>query len=848
MTPLPIDEALPELLDALASRGAAVLVAEPGAGKTTRVPPAILRMLRDEPGCPAMLLLQPRRVAARAAAARIAAENGWTVGREIGYQVRFDRKVSRETRITVITEGILTRRLLADPFLEGVGAVILDEFHERSLHTDLALALLKEVKDTVRDDLRLLVMSATLDPGPISRFLGDCPVIQAPGRSFPVSVEYAPATPGPVALRVAQAVISAVEVGPPGDVLVFLPGVAEIQRTARELASWATREDCRVLPLHGRLSAEEQARALDPAPVRKVILSTNVAETSLTIEGVTTVIDSGLARFAAHDPARGLDRLELGRISKASASQRAGRAGRLGPGRCVRLWSAGEERGMAEFDTPEVHRVDLAETVLALRAWGHPEPAKFPWFEPPPTAHLEGAQRLLFWLGATEAEDGPLTPIGQRLLRVPAHPRLGRLLLAAADQGIPRLGATLAALLTEKDLLAHRGEAPAPGPSDLLPRLDALNEAESRHFSPNLRDQGIDPVAARQVARARDDLLRSTRLGRPGVPEAEVDEETLLRLTLLAYPDRVARLRGETPGSGVMVGGRGIQRERSSIVRESPLILALDPRDDRRGGSSVARVSLASEVRPEWLEAAFPGSVARGRSVRFDERRGRVVGLDTWTYRGLVLREDDHAAVDPDRAGEAIAAALVPIARAFLREEPAIASFLDRLESLRQWCPEREWPALDDVDLAEILTSACRGKVSIEEVRGGGLLDWILGWVGHSTLRLVNELTPEALVVPSGNRIRLVYESGRPPILAVRLQELFGCPETPRIADGRVAVLLHLLGPNFRPVQVTDDLQSFWASTYFQVRKDLRARYPRHSWPDAPLLARPEAKGSRRRD
>ena len=843
--PLPIDAVLPEVIAAMAAHRAVVLVAEPGAGKTTRVPPALLHagLLGDTH--PGVILLQPRRVAARAAAARIAVENGWAVGREVGYQVRFERRVGPETRLTVATEGILTRQLLADPFLEGVGAVILDEFHERSLHTDLALALLREVRETVRDDLMLVVMSATLDAAPVSRFLGDCPVVRAPGRSFPVALGYAPPATGPVWDRAAEAVAGVIAAGSPGDVLVFLPGAEEIRRTARELASPADRGGWLVLPLHGRLPAEEQERALRPASSRKVILATNVAETSLTIEGVGTVIDSGLARFAAHDPARGIDRLELGRISRASAAQRAGRAGRTGPGRCVRLWSAREERGMPEFDAPEIRRVDLCATVLALRSWGHPDPSRFPWFEPPPPAHLAGAERLLAMLGAIEAEGGPITPIGRRLLAVPAHPRLGRLLVAAADLGVPRLGATLAAILAEKDFLGSGGTAAGRGRSDLLVRLDALAEAERRNFSPDLRARGIDPGASRQVARAREDLLRSTR-HHSRRPDIDVDEETVLQLALLAYPDRVARRRGDGSGSAVMVGGRGVRLDRGSVVQDAPLFLALDPRDDRRAGATEARVGIASEVRPEWLEAAFPGSVRRARSVRFDEDRGRVVGLDTWSYRDLVLREEDHAAVDPDRAGEALAEALAPGAREFLQHDEAVASFLDRIECLRVWFPEHEGPDLADDACVEMLAEACRGKRTLAEARAVPLLPWLKARIGHAETRRVDELAPEAIVVPTGNRIRLAYEPGRPPVLAVRLQELFGCPDTPRVAGGRVPVLLHLLGPNFRPVQVTDDLRSFWSGTYFQVRKDLRARYPKHSWPDDPLTARPEARGGRR--
>lgn len=851
MIPLPIDPLTPSILRALDGPRCLVLVAPPGSGKTTRVPPALLRSGLLSASQPSVVLLQPRRVAARASAARIAEENGWALGEEVGYQVRFDRRIGPRTRLRVATEGVLTRQLLADPFLEGVGAVILDEFHERSLHTDLALALLREVRETVRDDLILLVMSATLDAGPIARFLGGCPIVRGEGRAFPVAIEHLPQGPEPLPQRVAGAVQEALAAPMPGDILVFLPGAEEIRRSARELAPLAAREDLLVLPLHGSLPPEEQDRALRPADRRKVILSTNVAETSLTIEGVGTVIDSGLARIAAHDPTRGLDRLELARISKASAAQRAGRAGRTGPGRCLRLWSAREERGMPEFPTAEVARVDLCETVLALRAWGHLDPSRFPWYEAPPPDSLAGAERLLAMLGAVEGEGGPITPIGRQLLALPVHPRLGRLLAGAAAEGLASEGATLAALLSEKGLLASagpRGPSPGPGRSDLLTRLDALAEAERRRFSPSLRTSGIDPRAARSVAMVRDDLARLARRipgARPPDPDGP-DEEALLRLALLAYPDRVARRRGPGLATALMVGGRGVRLERESVVRDAEFFLALDPRESRRGGATEPLVRLASEVHPEWLEWAFPGSVRRERSVRFDEERGRVVGCVTTRYRDLVLREEPHAAVDPEEAGEALAAALAPRAVEFIRRDEDAASWLDRLECLRSWMPERDWPAFSDDDLAEVVATACRGKRSVEEARRVPFLPLLKGSLPHAQARAVEELAPEAIAVPSGNRIRLAYEPGRPPVLAVRLQELFGLPATPRIAGGRIPVLLHLLGPNYRPVQVTDDLKSFWDSAYFQVRKDLRARYPKHSWPDDPRTARPEARGGRR--
>jgi ATP-dependent helicase HrpB len=854
MEPLPIDSRLPEILDLVRAHRRLVLVAPPGAGKTTRVPVAIVENGLLAADHPALVLLQPRRVAARASACRIAEENGWNLGEEVGYQIRFERRVGPRTRLRVATEGILNRQLVADPFFEGIGAVVLDEFHERSLHTDLALALLREVRETVRDDLIVVVMSATMDAEPVARFLGGCPVLNVEGRSFPVEVTYRPTT-RPASAESIAAVVEEAATAPDdrGHLLVFLPGAEEIRRASARLEPLAERHDWLVLPLHGSLPAEDQDRALRPSERRKVILATNIAETSLTIDGVTTVIDSGLARFASFDPVRGLDRLELGRISRASATQRAGRAGRTGPGRCVRLWSERDQRGLAEAEVAEVRRVDLGATVLALHAWGLADPGRFAWFEPPPADRLAGAERLLAQLGALSGEGGKITPLGKQLLTLPVHPRLGCLLLAAAHDGHLREGAALAALLSEKDILWSEdpGGPTRPsgrGSSDLLLRLDLLAESERARFAPALRSRGIDPSGARRVARVRDELFRlGKRLPGPSRPPAdEPDEATMLRWLLLAYPDRVARRRGPSEATGVMVGGRGVRLGPESVVRDAEFFLAHDPREDRRGGTLEARVRIASAINLEWLEELFPESLRREHSVRFDAGRRRAVGVGTLWYRDLLLFEDSHGAVDPSEASAALAEALRPRVSAFFREDEAAAAWLDRLEFLKRAMPEVDWPDFGDEALGDLLEAACVGKRSVEEVRRVPLVSLLRSRLTHAQARLLDEQAPEAITVPSGSRIRLAYAPDRPPVLAVRLQELFGWTDTPRVAGGRVPVVLHLLGPNFRPVQITDDLRSFWANAYFQVRKDLRARYPRHAWPEDPLHARPEAKGSRR--
>jgi ATP-dependent helicase HrpB len=850
MTPLPIDALIPACLETLKG-GSLVLVAPPGSGKTTRLPPAIRDSGLLSARHPNVVVLQPRRVAARAAARRVADERGWDLGREVGYQVRFERRLTDATRLRYVTEGVLTRQLRADPFLETVGAVVLDEFHERSLETDLALALLREVRDEVRPDLLIVVMSATLDAGPVSAFLAGCPIVTAEGRSHPVDIVYRPADrpSSPEALApLVREWLDDSHAG--GHLLVFLPGIGEIRRAWRRLEPMAEEAGALILPLHGSLTAAEQDEALRPGDRRRIILSTNIAETSLTIEGVRTVIDSGQVRLVRFDSERGVDRWSLERISRASAEQRAGRAGRTGPGRCVRLWSTRDERAFPAFQEPEIRRVDLAGTLLSLHSWGQSDPSRFQWLEAPDAERLAAAERLLVALGAIEGEPARITPLGRRILELPVHPRLARLLLAASDCGRLPEGAAVAALLSEKDIRARdaavdgRRDRDLPATtaaSDVLVRLDLLAEAESARFSPSLRARGIDPAAARQAAQLRDELLR--RCGRfdgrrRNAGPSDIDEDEILKWLLLAYPDRVVRRRG-VEGTGQMVGGRGVRLAPGSVVRDADLYLALDAREDRRGGRREVHAFLASAVAPEWLEELHPRALRREETTVYDESRKKAVGVTRLWYHDLLLREDVNSTVDPVLAGRLLADELRRAGSSPARDNPRVAEWLARVDLLRRHLPELGWPDDDDTMIAEVIQEACQGKTSLEEVARMDLVPLLEGRLDRHQARALREGAPESLAIPSGRRVRLVYEAGRAPVLAARLQELFGLTETPRVAGGRVPVLLHILGPNNRPVQVTDDLHSFWTTTYFQVRKDLRGRYPKHSWPDEPLKAQP---------
>ena len=853
LPPLPIDGVVPDLVAALRDAPAAVLTAPPGAGKTTRVPPALLAAGIAGEG--RIVVLEPRRIAARAAARRMAEENGWQLGGEVGYQVRFDRRAGPRTRILVVTEGILVQMLQADPFLAGIGALVFDEFHERSLHVDLALAMARRVQREVRPDLRLLVMSATLDPGPVAAFLGDCPIVVSPGRLFPVAVEHLAPPPssdprGPdLAVQVAAGVRRALAASP-GDLLVFLPGVGEIARCGEALAPLAAERGLAVLPLYGDLPAEQQDAALRLMASRKVVLATNVAETSVTVDGVTAVVDSGLARRLRFDPATGLDRLELARVNRASADQRAGRAGRQAPGLCVRLWPAWEDAALQPAELPEIRRVDLAAPALQLLAWGETDLAAFGWFEPPEPAALAAALRLLERLGAVDGSG--VTALGRTLARLPVHPRLGRLLVEGHARGVPAEAALLAALLAERDPFRAGARGPGkPGKasrSDLLDRLEDLAAFERGAVWP----ENLNPGAARQVLRARDqlaDLVRRELGSAPAI--AAQRDDALLRSLLAAYPDRLARRREPGSSRAVMVGGRGVVLAEESAVRSPELFLCVDlaePAGARPGApasSSEARVRKASAVEASWLP---PERLRTAVEVGFDPQRERVVAWKRTRCEDLAIAEAEVPVPDDGTAAEVLAAAAAErLARALPLDDPEVESFLARIRSLALWRPELGLPAFGEDDLRALLPALAAGRRSLAELRKAPLCDLLEGLLTREQREALEREAPERLEVPSGSRIRLAYEPGRPPVLAARIQELFGLAETPRVAGGRVPVLLHLLAPNGRPQQVTHDLRSFWETTYPQVRRELAGRYPKHAWPQDPWTATPQRRPGRPR-
>lgn len=831
LIPLPIDAILPQLVSSLKTASSVVLQAPPGAGKTTRVPPAVVdQVLADREQ---LWVLQPRRVAARSTARRMAEERLCHLGEEIGYQIRFERRHSPRTRIVVVTEGVLVRRLLSDPFLENIGGVILDEFHERHLETDLALAMLRRVQQTVRPDLKLLVMSATLAAEDVSRYLDGAPIINCPVPTFPVDIRYMPTmSQQPLHQLVATAVEDTIR-QTSGDVLVFLPGVGEIQRAQDELSRRSLSHEFMILPLYGELSADQQDRVFQTTTQRKVILSTNVAETSITIPGVTTVIDSGLARVPEFDTATGLNRLVLKPISQAAADQRAGRAGRTGPGGCLRLWTQAAQRTRPAYETPEFQRVDLAGVVLSLRCWGEQDLSRFPWFAAPSSLALAQADQLLNRLGLLTS-NGP-TDLGQALQALPIHPRLGVLLWTGRQMGYLEATSMAAALLSERDPFL-RSETPARARhhawSDLADRVECLREfARTQQCQFELGTLQRD--SARHLLRVAETLQRQCPDDIQGEEKTQVSglTEAMSRALLAAFPDRLVKRREPNSRQGVIVGGRGVRLSDRSAVIEPEYYLALDVDDS---GTEVL-VRMASGVERSWLPAA---GLDTSTVVEFDEATSRIQARQRTTWLGLLLEESPTALPDDQIVAKAlISAAVEHWELAFPVDQPAVQQFLARVRCLSNWCPEYDLPRWDQTQLQALLPQLVIGCRSFTELRKAPWLSMLQSQLTSEQLTRLDREAPERITVPSGSRLPIQYSEEHPPILAVRIQEIFGWQETPRIAGGRVKLLLHLLAPNHRPQQVTDDLKSFWTSAYQIVRGELRRRYPKHAWPEDPWTA-----------
>jgi ATP-dependent helicase HrpB len=810
-TPLPIDVVLDELAQTLGSQNAAVLVAPPGAGKTTRVPLALL----DAPWLKGrkIIMLEPRRIAARASAERMAKTLGERAGETVGYRVRFGSKISRATRIEVVTEGIFARQILDDPELNGVAAVLFDEFHERSLDADLGLALARDAQTGLRDDLRILVMSATLDGARVAKLLGDAPVVASEGRAFPVETRYLGRKPdAPLERQMADAIATALRADP-GSVLAFLPGAAEIRRTQNFLSERVHDASIEIVPLFGALDATVQDRAIAPAPKgqRKVVLATSIAETSLTIEGVRIVVDSGMARVPRYEPDIGLTRLETVRASRAAVDQRRGRAGRTEPGVCYRLWDEPQTASLAAYTQPEILSADLSSMVLDLAQWGVSDPTTLAFLDSPPAPALKEANSLLAELGALDG-DGRITAEGQSLRALALPPRLARMIVDSHRLGAGEEAAEIAAILTERGL---GGDS-----VDLDVRLDQFRRDRSQRAS-----------SARSLAQRWASQVASTE----GAPAEDTAPPTGIMLAF-AFPDRVARNRGN--GSFVLANGRGAAVEQTSSLARAPYIAV----GELTGTAAHGRILLAGSITQADIELRFVGQIENAEEISFDRSAMALRARRKKTLHAITLSESPMALSPSADTARVFAAGLIGAGFDKLPWSKSLQQWRDRVMFLRK-AEGDSWPDLSDAALAaeaeNWLVPALYDKISLKEFSAGDLSDALMGRLPWELRARLEREAPTHFEAPTGTMLAIDYEAEQGPTIAVRLQELFGLNTHPSIAKGAVPLVLELLSPAQRPVQVTRDLPGFWRGSYAAVRSDLRGRYPRHPWPEDPASASP---------
>jgi len=808
-SPLPIDDALPRLVEAFARTNVAVLVAPPGAGKTTRVPLVLL----DEPWAKdkKILLLEPRRLAARAAAARMAATLGEQVGDTVGLRVRFGSKISKCTRIEVITEGVFTRLVLDDPSLEGVAGVLFDEFHERSLDADLGLAFAREVQEGLRDDLKVLVMSATLDGARVAALLGDAPVVTSEGRAFPVETRYLSRDPRDRIERpVADAVQRALRADP-GSLLVFLPGAAEIRRTETLLKEQVRDSNVDIVTLFGALDARDQDRAISPAPAgrRKVVLATSIAETSLTIEGVRVVIDSGLSRVPRYEPDVGLTRLETVRVSRAAADQRRGRAGRTEPGVCYRLWDEPQTGSFDAYTRPEILSADLSTFVLDLAQWGAADASKLDFIDPPPQAAMTEAKTLLLELGAIDAQ-GRITDEGRKLRQLPLPPRLARMVVDAGGEGAGAEAAAIAAILTERGL--------GGDDVDLRHRLDQFRRDRSRRAED----------ARAMVKRWIDTLDRSDKS--VGLSTAAI--------LALAYPDRIAKNRGSGTGGFVLANGRGGQVEAASNLAREPFLVVAE----LTGAAASSRIVLAAAITLDEIEARFAGKIEDRDTVTFDVGSASLRARRSRRLGAMVLAEQVKQVTPNEETARILSDGIVSLGLDRLDWSKAALQFRTRVQSLRK-AEGDEWPDVSDEGLrrtaADWLEPLLVDKTARGQISAGELFDAVSNQVAWNLRRRLDAEAPTHFTAPTGTAVPIDYEAEQGPTVSIRVQELFGLTTHPSIAGGRVPLVIELLSPGHKAVQITRDLPGFWRGSYADVRSDLRGRYPRHPWPEDPTSAPP---------
>ncbi|HET9524365.1 MAG TPA: ATP-dependent helicase HrpB [Terrimicrobiaceae bacterium] len=835
---LPIYDLDEEIIDSVRENGRLILQAPTGSGKSTQVPQILLD--GGALGSGRCIILQPRRLATRMLAKRVAEERGAQLGAEVGYQIRLDNISSPQTRILFVTEGILLRQMLANPRLDGVSTLIFDEFHERHLYSDISLARALDLQESLRPDLKVLVMSATLDSAQLEDHLRPCRTLSSQGRTFPVEIEYLrhesrDEAPWELATDAVAENFDQTE----GDILVFMPGSYEIQRTLREL-SHRMPSGCLILPLHGELPASEQDKAVARTERRKIIVSTNVAETSLTIDGVTMVVDAGLARVARYDPHRGINTLFIEKVSRASADQRAGRAGRTAPGLCLRLWTQRDHTLRPATEVPEIKRLDLAETVLTLKAAGVGDLNRFRWMDKPEEKSLGRAEQLLADLGALDSHSGAITSLGRRMLSFPIHPRYARMFLAARDFGCVRAAALIAALTQSRNLLLRaerrveeeRAEIFGQGISDFLVLIRAFSYAERHNFRIEaLRPLAIHAEAARQVNKLFEQFLGIARAEGLETDTGGATDEAIAQCVLAGFADQVARRRSGGTLSCDIVHGRRGQLARSSVAQDSRLLVAAEITEiEGRGGDAQVVLSLATQIEESWLREMFPHDFEERTAHLFDKAQNRVVVRREKTFRDLVIESQDRDAEPSPEASACLAKAVADGVLTLNQWNDAVEQWIARVNFLAGALPEHQISRIGATEREYIVHLACEDATNYREIKDRPIVALARSLLTITQQQLVDKYAPERLELPGGRRAKITYAEDSTPILSARIQDLYGVADDLRIAGGRIALVIHVLAPNHRPVQVTNSLKTFWVESYPKLKQQLQRQYPKHEW------------------
>jgi ATP-dependent helicase HrpB len=838
---LPIYELEHSIVDSLRANPRLILQAPTGSGKSTQVPQILLD--RGLLGDGQVVVLQPRRLATRLLAARVASERKSRLGVEVGYQIRFENITSPQTRIRFVTEGILLRQLIQDPELRGVSAILFDEFHERHLYGDITLARALRLQESVRPDLKLAVMSATLDAGLLEKYLAPCPLLTSAGRTFPVEIEYLPKPVGGDGYPIWDLAADELERLAPqteGDVLIFMPGKYEIGRTISAVRSSRVSDRFVVLPLHGELPPAEQDAALAHYEKRRAIVATNVAETSLTIDGVRVVIDAGLARIARFDPRRGINTLLVEKISRASADQRAGRAGRTAPGRCLRLWTEREHIDRAAQELPEVKRLDLAEVVLTLKASGIDDIANFRWLEPPETRALARAEQLLVDLGAISS--GRITALGRRMLAFPVHPRYARMLLAAHEHGCVPAIALIAALTQGRPLLRRLDGKQAredrddilggETESDFFILMRAFRYAENCRFDgQRCARLGINAGAAREAAQLSDQFMAIAREESLDVQSREMKPGAIQRCVLAGFPDQVAvRLDAGTLRCALVHARRGVLA-RESAVHAARLLVASEIREiESSDKERQVLLTLATKIEEEWLRELFPESFREEKRAEWDPALRRVTGRRVTLFHDLVLRSEEFATADDPETAALLTREILSGSCPLKHWDNAVDQWIARVNFVATQFPELGFPPVDEAAQRLLLEQICQGAVSYKEIKDRAVWPIVKSWLNGGQQQALDDLAPERIKLAGGRAAKIIYENGAAPTIAARIQDLYDTPRGLTVGRGRVPLRIQVLAPNHRPIQITNDLETFWRDAYPKIKKELQRKYPKHQW------------------